>query len=104
MNFSSIASGTHSYDNIPYLSCPQARGDTFKFDPLLAPELRDAAITLGVAGLEDMCNKGERCALMCFAMLCCAVLCGVRGGGNGVRMKKKEFFFHFYLICRIVSF
>ena len=37
----------------------QARGDKFKFDPLLATELREAAITLGVTGLIDLCDKGE---------------------------------------------
>ena len=37
----------------------QARGDKFKFDPLLATELREAAITLGVAGLIDLCDKGK---------------------------------------------
>ena len=37
----------------------QARGDKFKFDPLLATELRESAITLGVAGLIDLCDKGK---------------------------------------------
>ena len=29
-----------------------ARAEPFKFDPLLAPELRGAAVALGVAGLQ----------------------------------------------------
>ena len=37
----------------------QARGELFKFDPLLAAELREASVTLGIAGLQDVCDKGE---------------------------------------------
>ena len=35
----------------------EARGDQFKFDPTLAVELREAAITLGIFGLKDICDK-----------------------------------------------
>lgn len=34
-----------------------ARGDDFKFDPLIAGELLEAAQTLGIADLVDRCNK-----------------------------------------------
>ena len=37
----------------------------FKFDPLLAAELREASVTLGIAGLQDVCDKGEGERLMC---------------------------------------
>ena len=36
----------------------KARGDAFKFDPLLATELREASLVLGVKGLQDVCDKG----------------------------------------------
>jgi len=35
----------------------EVRGDPFQFDPLLANELRTAAITLGLSGLRDTCDK-----------------------------------------------
>jgi hypothetical protein len=35
----------------------EARGEQFKFDPTLAVELREAAITLGISGLKDICDK-----------------------------------------------
>ena len=35
----------------------QARGEPFQFDPLLAVELREAAILLGIAGLQAACEK-----------------------------------------------
>jgi len=34
-----------------------ARGERFQFDPLLAGELREAAVTLGVQGLLDLCDQ-----------------------------------------------
>jgi hypothetical protein len=35
----------------------EARGEMFKFDPLIATELLEAALTLQVRGLEDVCRK-----------------------------------------------
>ena len=35
----------------------EARAEPFKFDPLLAHELRDAALALGVAGLQEACDR-----------------------------------------------
>ena len=49
------------------------RGEKFRFDPLLAPELREAAVTLGVRGLEDICDTGENYATnyaLCYNALC----------------------------------
>ena len=35
----------------------EARGEAFHFDPLLANELRTAALTLGISGLRDTCDR-----------------------------------------------
>lgn len=35
----------------------EARGDTFRFDPLIVTELREAAIKLKIRGLLDSCDK-----------------------------------------------
>lgn len=35
----------------------EARGEAFHFDPLLANELRTAALALGISGLRDTCDK-----------------------------------------------
>lgn len=35
----------------------EARGDEFKFDPLIAPELLAAAETLNILGLQEACQK-----------------------------------------------
>jgi hypothetical protein len=35
----------------------EARGEVFKFDPLIAPELLAAAETLNILGLQEACQK-----------------------------------------------
>jgi hypothetical protein len=35
----------------------EARGEVFKFDPLIAPELLAAAEALKISGLEEACQK-----------------------------------------------
>lgn len=48
----------HGLRNTVPLRMPfQARSESFQFDPLLAVELREAAILLGIAGLQAACEK-----------------------------------------------
>jgi hypothetical protein len=46
-----------TFDRVLLYLQHEARGERFKFDPTLAPELLAAARTLGISGLEDACAK-----------------------------------------------
>jgi cytochrome b involved in lipid metabolism len=49
--------GACTFDRVLLYLEHEARGETFRFDPLLASELQAAASTLKLSGLTNICNK-----------------------------------------------
>lgn len=52
-----VAVDTCTFDRVLLYLEHEARGEPFRFDPLIAAELWDAAVILGVRGLQDTCEK-----------------------------------------------
>ena len=49
--------GACTFDRVLLYLEHEAREETFKFDPLIAPELLAAAETLNIVGLQESCQK-----------------------------------------------
>ena len=78
-----------TFDRVLLYLQHEARGERFKFDPTLAPELLVAARTLGISGLEDACAKvlgsfAERVSRTPFRLADIARR-NARGGGKSPR-------------------